>query len=213
MSELARTIGLPARMFAYGVVALAIAFELTVAWWMLHPQVPPDYRAYYIDHSTTCLNQPVSGDYALGTTVSFRSEGREVARPLWVCGWEGPAGDGTHAVGTSSRLRFAIPASEGGPLYLFLELIAVSREGHPSQRIGIEANGAELGVANALAGIPLEVDLEIPAEVVAAGSGAVDVILNFPDAIQMSPSDSDTRWRSIKLLSARLGTSPRPQAQ
>lgn len=213
MSELASTYGRPARVVAYGVVALAIAFELAMVWFMLHPQVPPDFRAYYIDRTTTCLNQPVSGDYAPGTTVSFRSEGLEQAKPLRVCGWEGPAGDGTHAVGTSSRLRFAIPATEQGPLFLSLELVAVEREGHPAQRIGIEANGAELGVANALAGVPLEVDLEVPAAIIAAGTGAIDVVLHFPDAISMSPSDSDTRWRSVKLLSARLGTTPRLQPE
>lgn len=213
MSELAPVPSRPASFIAYGVVALAIAFELAVVWFMLHPQVPADFRSYYIDRTTTCLNQPVSGDYALGTTVSFRSDGLERAKPLRVCGWEGPAGDGTHAVGTSSRLRFALPAAEQGPLFLSLELVAVSREGHPAQRIGIEANGIELGVANALAGVPLAVDLEIPAEIVAAETGAVEVILHFPDAISMSPNDSDTRWRSVKLLSARLGTTPRPQAE
>ena len=211
MSEPAPAYSRPAKIVAYCVVALAIAFKLVVVWWMLHPQVPPDFRAYYIDRTTTCLNQPVSGEYVLGTTVSFRSDGHALAKPLRVCGWEGPAGDGTHAVGTSSRLRFAIPATERGSLFLSLELVAVERDGHPAQRIGIEANGVELGVANALAGVPLEVDIEIPSEVVAVGTRAVDVILHFPDAISMSPGDSDTRWRSVKLLSARLGaTTGRP---
>lgn len=209
MSEATRTYDRALRVAAYGIVALAIAFELAVVWLMLHPQVSQDYRAYYIDHTTTCLNQPVSGDYRLGTTVSFRSDGVELAKPLRVCGWEGPAGDGTHAVGTSSRLRFAIPSTQRGRLFLSLELVAVVREGHPVQGIGIEVNGVELGAASALAGVPLEVDLEIPAEIVAASTGAIDVILHFPDAIRMSPSDSDTRWRSVKLLSARLGVTPR----
>jgi hypothetical protein len=206
LSELAPAYSRPARLIAYGVVALAIAFELVVVWFMLHPQVPPDYRAYYIDRTTTCLNQPVSGEYELGTTVSFRSDGQELARSLRVCGWEGPAGDGTHAVGTSSRLRFAIPAAGAGPLFLSLELVAITRDGHPSQHVLIEGNGAELGTVTALAGVPLEVELQIPQELVAAGGGTLDVTLHFPDAISMSPSDSDTRRRSIKLLSARLGT-------
>src|SRR5688572_14035050 len=98
---------------------------------MLHPQVPADYHAYYIDQSTTCLNQPVSGDYVLGTEVSFLPDGLEQARSLRVCGWEGPAGDGTHAVGKTSRLRFAVPET-ASPLALELELglVAVKREGH-----------------------------------------------------------------------------------
>ncbi len=205
MSEAVSAPSRPTRLLAYAVVGLAIAFELTVVWVMLHPQVSPDYRAYYIDRTTTCLNQPVTGAYELGTTVSFLGDGLELAKPLRVCGWEGPAGDGTHAVGTSSRLRFAVPTTETGPLFLSLELIAVEREGHPSQTIAVEANGIELGTLSALAGVPLDVDLEVPAEALASGAGTLEVTLKFPDAITMSPSDSDTRRRSIKLLSARLG--------
>ena len=94
------------RLGAYLLVGLVALFELGVFWLMLHPDVPPDYRAYYIDKTTTCLNQPVSGAYTLGTVIPFTPEGRDAAEPVRVCGWEGPTGDGTHAVGTSSRVRF-----------------------------------------------------------------------------------------------------------
>lgn len=193
----------PARRIAYGAVALAIAFEIVVAWLMLHPDVPADYRAYYIDRTTTCLNQPVSGDYAFGTTVSFRDDGRALAKPLRVCGWEGPAGDGTHAVGSSSRLRFAVPDGETGPLRLTLELIAVARDGHPSQRVEVSGNGRVLGVVTVLPGAPQSFDLTVPPET--WDGGALDIELAYPDAIRMAPTDSDSRLRSIKLLSARLG--------
>ncbi len=53
------------------LIALVAGFELWVAWLALHPQVSSDYRAYYIDQTTTCLNKPVSGLYTLGSTVSF----------------------------------------------------------------------------------------------------------------------------------------------
>ena len=196
----------PLRALAYGVVLVAIIFELTVVWWMLHPQVPADYRAYYLDHTTTCLNQPVSGAYALGSTVSFRDDGRALAMPLRVCGWEGPAGDGTHAVGESSRLRFALPQGSATALTLRLEMVAVARDGHPSQRVMIEVNGRPLRTEIALAGVPLTVDVDLPAELVESHKDSVELTLAFPDAIAMSPSDSNTRKRSIKLLSARLGT-------
>ncbi len=200
----------PLRLLAYGVVALAIGFELLVVWWMLHPQVPDDYRAYYIDHSTTCLNQPVSGDYVLGTVVSFRSEETDQTKALRVCGWSGPAGDGTHAIGETSRLRFALPPDAEGPLQLTLELVAIEREGHPSQRVVVSVNGSELTTATALAGAPLTVAVDIPAAAIAAQPGSVELVLDFPDAISMSPSDSNTRRRSIKLLSARLGSPVAP---
>ena len=199
-----RPLALPVRLLAYAVVASAIVFELSVVWLMLHPNVPDDFRAYYIDQTTTCLNQPVSGAYELGATISFVSEGREAAMPLRVCGWEGPAGDGTHAVGQTSRLRFALPTDTPGPLTLTLQLVAVVRAGYPSQRIVVEADGTELGIITALAGVPLTVDLSIPAETVAAQPEALEIFLHYPDAIRMAPSDRNTRLRSIKLLSARL---------
>jgi hypothetical protein len=203
LSETAPT-NKPLRLIAYGVVALAIVFELIVVWWMLHPQVPDDYRAYYIDKSTTCLNQPVSGDYALGSLVSFRDDGAEPAKPLRVCGWSGPAGDGTHAMGQTSRLRFTLPAGTTGPLALDLELVAIEREGYPSQRVAISVNGVALETVTALAGQPLTVALQIPAAAIAAQPDRVELFLDFPDAIRMGPSDSNTRMRSIKLLAARL---------
>ena len=196
------------RPIAFVIVAVAIAFELSVVWFMLHPQVSPDYRAYYIAKTTTCLNQPVPGTYIIGTTVSFRSDGRESAMPLRVCGWEGPAGDGTHAVGESSRLRFALPDAASGQLQLTLEVVAVEREGHPSQRIVLEANGVPLGTATAMAGTPLTLDVPVPQEALAGEQDALDIVMSFPDAIRMSPADSNTRYRSIKLISARLATMP-----
>lgn len=205
MSELVHPRGSrPLRISAYAVVAVAIAFELAVVWLMLNPRVPADYRAYYIDRTTTCLNQPVTGAYELGTIVSFRSEGRQSAMPLRVCGWEGPAGDGTHAVGQSSRLRFALPADHAGALQLTLELVAIEREKQPWQRVVIEANDTEIDSVTAIGGDPFTVDLTIPAELVARHPQALELSLHFPDATLMSPSDSDTRRRSIKLLSARL---------
>lgn len=204
MSEVTAPSNRPLHVAAYILVGLAVAFELAVVWFMLHPQVPPDYRAYYIDQTTTCLNQPVSGQYTLGTTVSFVSDGLENARPLRVCGWEGPAGDGTHSVGRTSRLRFAVPPGTSQPLALHLDLVAVQREGHPSQRIALEANGIALGTVTAQAGIPLGIDLTVPLEALTGHSGTLELALHYADAIRMSPTDSDTRMRAIKLLSARL---------
>jgi hypothetical protein len=94
------------------IIALLIvavgAAELYVAWLALHPQVSATYRAYYIDQTTTCLDKPVSGHYELGQTISFMADDQGGARRLRVCGWDGPAGDGTHSVGTTSLLRFGI---------------------------------------------------------------------------------------------------------
>lgn len=188
---------------AYAAAALAALFEIGVVWLMLHPQVSPDYRAYYLDLTTTCLNQPVSGQYTLGQIVSFRPDGRDAAKPLKVCGWDGPAGDGTHAVGTSSRLRFALPA-ETGALTLTVEMTAIQRDGYPSQRAEVVVNGTALVTQTIAAGETQRFTVAIPADVVARNKGALELTFNWPDAVKLGPNVATTYSRSFKLLAAGL---------
>jgi hypothetical protein len=191
------------RTGAYALVAVIALFELVVMWLMLHPDVPPDYRAYFIDKTTTCLNHPVAGTYNLGTIVPFTPEGRDAAKPIKVCGWEGPVGDGTHAVGTSSRLRFTYP-EPATALTLELQMVAVKKADHPSQRVEIVLNGETVDTVTATPDAPQHFSISIPPGIVRSASGRLDLELRFPDAIKMGTTDPDNRYRSIKLLSAAL---------
>ncbi|NGP19345.1 hypothetical protein [Devosia aurantiaca] len=132
----------PAAIATYALAGLLAITELVVLWNAIHPNVSDDFRAYYIDHTTTCLPQKVTGDYTIGTEVDFRSGGADT-RELRPCGWEGPAGDGMHAIGQASRLRFAI--SEPQDLTLMLELTGVTLPGPPAQRVQVSANGTAFG--------------------------------------------------------------------
>lgn len=180
-------------------VAVAIA-ETAVLWLALHPHVPESYRAYYINRTTTCLDQPVAGTYTVGEIVDFTSNGRqEQWRPLRVCGWEGPAGDGTHAVGESSRLRFVYPSTET-PLTLKLDLVAVdnARNGQP---IDVVIDGETVETVRVNPGTPQPFAIALPADLTA--DGRVELELAFPEAIQPG-TEINTRKRSIKLLAAGL---------
>lgn len=188
------------RLGTYLLVGLVALFELVVLWLMLHPNVTPDYRAYYIDKTTTCLNQPVSGTYTLGTVIPFTPEGRDAAKLIRVCGWERPTGDGTHVVGTSARLRFAYtePATA---LTLKLSMVPVQKDGQlTTQRVEIVANGTLVDTVTLDTPAPREVSLQLSAP----ADGKLELELRFPDAVQMGPTDPDNRLRSIKLLSAAL---------
>lgn len=191
------------RLGTYLLVGLVALFELGVFWLMLHPDVSPDYRAYYIDKTTTCLNQPVSGSYSLGSIVSFTPEGRDAAKLIRVCGWEGPTGDGTHAVGTSARLRF-VYAEPATALTLHLQMLAVQRPEQLEQRVEIVVDGMPLTTVIVKPDAPQDFLLALPPDRVAAAAGKLDLELRFPDAVRMGPTDPDNRFRSVKLLSAAL---------
>jgi len=190
----------PLRLGAYLLVALFGAFELYTLWLVINPDVPEDYRAYYIGHTTTCLNQPVSGRYR-GGIVSFLPDNAAEAKPIRVCGWEGPVNEGNHAVGTSARLRFALDKSVRDPV-LFIEMIAVKKDDLDTQRVEVLVNGASVGEITVTADAPKT--FEVPLGIPSATPGTYDVTFEFPDAIRMGPTDPQTRWRSIKLSAAGI---------
>ena len=189
------------RLAAYGLVALFGAFELYTLWLMVNPDVPADYDAYYISKTTTCLNQPVSGAYA-GGMVSFLPDGGDAAKPIKVCGWEGPAGDGTHAVGTSARLRFALTEPVRNPV-LRVEAVAIAKDGRGiDQRVDVLIDGEPVGEIMVTADGPRTFD--VPLNLPVASVGTYDVTFEFPEAVKMGPTDPQTRYRSIKLSAAGI---------
>ncbi len=188
----------PLALGAYALAALLALFEIVVLWQALHPDVSDDYRAYYIERTTTCLPQPVTGNYVLGTELDFRSEGDET-RELRPCGWTGPAGDGTHSVGETSRLRFAVDAP--GPLTLMLELTGVTLPGPAQQRVLISANGQEIGEIAVTPDKTERFAISLPASA-RDDDGFVDIKLDYPDAISPGKRASNTYWRSVNLTAA-----------
>jgi len=192
------------RWFAILVLIVGVAgFELYVSWLALHPAVTDNYRAYYIDQTTTCLDKPVSGHYTLGQTVSFLPDDTPGAWALRVCGWDGPVGDGTHSIGTRSMLHFML-GSTAGDLILRLQMTAILAPDSRSQRIVVSGNGVRLGEATIANGVTKSVDFAVPAAIVEASGGRLDIALDYPTATEMVPNDSNTHYRSIKLLSLQL---------
>lgn len=189
----------PLRAVAYaGAAALALG-ELAVLALALSPDVDAAYRAYYLDRTTTCLDRNVSGDYALGATVSFRPDGAEAMKDIRVCGLDGPVDDGTHSVGRSSRLR--IVATSAAPLTLRLTFDRAGAAAGTTQRVRVVADGATAGEAVA------ESDAAVTAEFALApvlADGRAEITLEYPDAVKPTPLTSETRLRAIRLLSFQL---------
>ena len=193
--------GSPRFIATYGLVGVLALAELVIAWQAIHPHVPEEYRAYYIDQTTTCMRQQRSGAYVLGTTVNFRSGGDDT-KELRPCGWEGPAGDGVHLLGETARLRFAV-GDVAAPLKLTLQLTADDFEQAPSQRVVVSANDTAIGTVTIPRGETQSFTLDIPAGLTAT-TGLLDVVLDVPDAVRTREGDSNTRKRSIKLTEASV---------
>jgi hypothetical protein len=197
--------GSPRFIATYGLVVVLALTELLIAWWAIHPNVPEEYRAYYIDQTTTCMRQSVTGAYRMGTTINFRSGGDDT-RELRPCGWEGPTGDGMHALGETARLRFAT-GTITTPMLLTLQMTAVDIDGMSDQRVAVSANGVPVGTTTIPRAQSATVPFTIPAGLTAQ-SGLLDIVLDFPDAVRARAGDSNTRKRSIKLTEATLTPEP-----
>jgi len=194
----------PLALGAYALAAMLALFELAIFWQALHPRVPDDYRAYYIDRTTTCLAQPVTGAYVVGTEIDFRSGGPDT-RELRPCGWDGPAGDGMHSIGETSRLRFAVQRPQ--PLTLMLELAGVTISDAAQQRVLVSAGAIELGTLSVPAGQARRFTLDVPPQAIAA-DGMIDIALDFPDAVNPGGRTANTHWRAVKLTAASLTRQP-----
>jgi hypothetical protein len=190
----------------YALVALVALAELAIFILALTPDVHPVYRAYFIDRTTTCLERRVSGAYVLGQTISFRPDGGKAAQDVKACGLSGPVGDGTHSIGTSSRLKLDIPP-DAGDLILTVEATAARIA---PQRVIVSANGRKLGEFTAESStVATSASFAVPAEVSAQGD-ALAISLTYPDAFLPRPRASEIDSRAIKLLIFRLAPAAAP---
>ncbi len=204
MSERRRALVKAATPFLlYGLTGIAAAFELVVLWLALHPSVNADYRAFYLDQTTTCMNEPVRGTYHLGAVISFLPGHYDEALQVKVCGWEGPVGDGNHSVGEMSRLRFTFPETAEN-LVLRLTLTAIPTAASLTQRVVLSANGVGFGQVAIPAQQTQSFEVPVPAAALGRDGHQLDLTLAFPDAIRPEANDSNTRKRAIKIVSAQL---------
>ncbi|RJT41344.1 hypothetical protein D3227_05990 [Mesorhizobium waimense] len=186
----------------YSLAAVLAVSEIVILALALHPNVNADYRAYYIDRTTTCLNRDAIGSYSLGQTVSFRSDGAKLAAGMIVCGWSGPVADGTHSLGETSRLRLQIPPLRNG-LKATLQMAAVIRPPQITQRVMISVHGVSVHKVTLSGKEPTTVSFVIP-HAAFSNARTFEMAFDYLDGIPPSQAASNIYKRSIKLVSFRL---------
>ncbi|MER9319844.1 hypothetical protein NKI31_30940 [Mesorhizobium sp. M0659] len=186
----------------YALALVLAVSEIIILALALNPDVNADYRAYYIDRTTTCLNRDAVGSYTPGQTVSFRSDGAKQAAGMMVCGWSGPVADGTHSLGETSRLRLEIPSLRD-ELTATLQMSAVIRPPQTIQRVIISVNGVRVHEVTLSSKDPTTISFAIP-HTAFASAKVLEVTFDYRDGIPPSPAASKIYKRAIKLVSFRL---------
>jgi len=189
------------------VAALVALAELYAASLVLHPDVDPAYRAYYIDRTTDCWPHVTDGAYVLGTPIGFVKGPHNTYARNKVCGWFYTDERGTWSYGRFSLLRFVF-APTAAPLRLTIVAGAMVDSGHPAQRVAIAANGRAVGVVRFTASLPETQQLSLPAGV--GASGSIELRFDYPDArpgTELGPNE-DPHPRAIRMVSLTLGGAP-----
>ena len=107
-------------------------------------------------------------------------------------------GDDPVAVGGDRSL--ARPSSGGA----HLELTAIATPDNRDQTITVSVNGVPVGEATTQAELRQSVDFAVPQAALDAAPGLFDIRIDYPTATEMTPHDSDTHYRSIKLRSVQV---------
>lgn len=188
---------------AYALTACLAAAELAILVMALNPTAGQAYREYYIDKTTTCLDREADGSYRLGETYSFLSGGGREPAKLKVCGWSGPAGNGTHAIGRNSRLRAKLPPFEGG-LAATIELSANLIPPATQHRVEISVNGVPAATEAITSTENQAVRFTVPEAALDRNRTTLNFDFTFPDAYKTRPLAPETSVRGIRLRSFRL---------
>ena len=166
------------------LIALFGAFELVVIWLAFHPNVAEDYRAYYIDRTSSCFPRDESaanGAYILGTPISFVPDrwGHTRDNLRW-CGFIASSGPGIRTFGDYGivRLRFAPPAED---LRVTFTGFANANNKDPAREVTIVANGTAIGTVSFTDARRVTGEAIVPANVAAANpAGGLDLRFEVP---------------------------------
>jgi hypothetical protein len=172
------------RAWHIALIALFGAFELVVIWLALNPKVADDYRAYYIDRTSSCFprdDSVANGAYEVGMPISFVPDrwGHTRDNLRW-CGFIASSGQGIRTFGDYGivRLRFAPPAED---LLVTFTGFANANTKDPAREVTVVANGTPIGSVSFADGRRVTGELVVPARVAAANpDGGLDLRFEVP---------------------------------
>jgi hypothetical protein len=123
------------------VVALIALFDAGVLYMVLFPRVSDDYRAYYIERSTSCFPRIISGYYPLGEPISFvpARSGFKLDSIRW-CGFMPPSTTGVRSFGDYGIFRIVTKLPDDDLLLTFSSW-ANTDSSKPERDVDVLVNG------------------------------------------------------------------------
>jgi hypothetical protein len=169
------------RLWQFAFAMLFGAFALVVSWLAFNPNVADDYRAYYIDRTSSCFPRITSGYYELGTPATFVAgrSGHERDTLRW-CGFIEANRQGIRTFGDYGilKLRFAVPDED---LLLSFTSTTNAKTSEPPRDVVVEVNGTKIGTVTYSSAARVMGSMTIPKDVAAANTeGGLDIRFNVP---------------------------------
>jgi hypothetical protein len=158
-------------------------FELYVLWLAFNPNVDDDYRAYYIDRSSSCFPREASvatGYYPLGEPVTFVPGRNGYARDtLRWCGFIAANNQGIRTFGDYGILRLKFDMPDEDLLLSFSSFTNAGSKDLP-QEAGVVVNGEKLATLTFTSSKRVEGNVLIPEAVAKKGDSGLEIRFEVP---------------------------------
>jgi hypothetical protein len=203
------------KLWHLAVVLLIAVFDLGVLYMVLRPNVSPEYRAYYIDRTSSCFPRVISGFYPLGEPVSFNSvhNGYNQDTIRW-CGFLPPSPTGIRSFGDYGILHLEFP-DPGEDLLLTFESWTNTDSEKPKRDVDVVVNGEHVAVLTYAGAGRVDGSIIIPERLVKAGNGMMEIRFDVPrtgpPGTNGEPVTLQLRLESLRLV--KLSEAPPQPAQ
>ena len=190
------------KLWHLAAIVLIAIFDLGVLYMVLSPRVSEDYRAYYITRTASCFPRLISGFYPLGEPLSFvpgSHNGYDLDTTRW-CGFKPTSSTGIRSFGDYGVLKLKFPDPGEDLLLTFTGWVNSDKP----RQVEVLVNGDRVGTLN-FTGYPrVNGKIIVPATVVAAGKGEMEIRFNVPrtgpPGTNGEPVNLELRMESLRLV-------------
>jgi hypothetical protein len=162
-------------------IAALAALELALVGFAVGTSdVSENYRAYYIERTTGCIDRPAIGSYRLGETLSLSQHEDSAFAKVLACGFGYGQRGGTWLQGNLAKLQFTDPPPSG-PLVFEFKATPELYDDQPTQQLTLLANGMTVATIDMSAPAAAVHRIEIGAEITALSQDGLELRFELAD--------------------------------